>query len=78
MHETNTLADQLQAYFVARRDADQRVAAAERAMNEAILEATRLDKLYRRCALWIKADELRSELARTEAAAEAIRAGDDS
>ena len=74
MHEENTLANQLDEYDKARRAAAHRVTQLTSELERAQTENQRLQALYRRCALWIKADELRKELARVEAEAENIRA----
>lgn len=64
--------DQLQQLYLDRKDAEWALRQAEKLTQDCRARALRAELRYRRQALWIKADELRRELQKTEMAAAAI------
>lgn len=76
MNEEQQAANELDNLFADKRRAEQRVAAAATELKLANAELARCAARYKRQALWIRADELRKELARVENQAANIIAGD--
>lgn len=65
-------ADELDRLFAAKRSADELLVRAKRELKECQTNALRAESFYKRQALWIRADELRRELAKVEAEAASI------
>lgn len=72
--DADVQADLLQRYFNDHRDAQNDLARAERAVEQAKAAERVAGLRYKRQALWIRADELRKTLAQVEHEAAAVNA----
>lgn len=65
-HTTHTPESELDRLYAARTEAERKLGQAQREAKKWEQESDRLALLYRRQALWLRADELRRELAAVE------------